>query len=142
MQANIQKRTPKLTAAALLVGAAFVQLGTQQAHAALPATGTTAIPTYEAAGLYWQSPGGTAGCQVKYRKATDRMPPDEFWEDTEETDEEKKERQKRDLEKRGILLADGRVHAAWNQLTTSGRANCTQPNMQNKRRKSRDMVEP
>jgi hypothetical protein len=36
--------------------------------ATLPSTGTAAVTTYEAAGLYWQSPGGTAGCEVKYRK--------------------------------------------------------------------------
>jgi hypothetical protein len=35
----------------------------------LPSTGTRAVPTYEAVGLYWANPGGTAGCQVKYRKA-------------------------------------------------------------------------
>ena len=34
----------------------------------LPSTNTIAVPTYESVGLYWQSPGGTAGCDVKFRK--------------------------------------------------------------------------
>lgn len=79
---------------------------------------------------------------VKYRRFDELMPPDDFWEDTEETKEEFEYRREKDEKKHGILLADGRVHASWNQLTTSGRANCTQPNMQNKRRKYRDMYEP
>jgi hypothetical protein len=29
----------------------------------LPSTGTIAITTYESAGLYWQSPGGTAAAR-------------------------------------------------------------------------------
>jgi hypothetical protein len=36
--------------------------------ATLPSTNTIAIPTYESVGLYWQSPGGTTGCEVKFRK--------------------------------------------------------------------------
>jgi DNA polymerase I-like protein with 3'-5' exonuclease and polymerase domains/uracil-DNA glycosylase len=79
---------------------------------------------------------------VKYRKWNEGLPPDELWEDIEEIEEDAKWRKKKDLKKRGILLADGRVHAAWNQLTTSGRANCTSPNLQNKRRKYRDMYIP
>ena len=55
--------------------ASFLLLGLALAHGAaqaqpaptLPVTGTISIPTYEAVGLYWQSPGGTAGCEVKYR---------------------------------------------------------------------------
>ncbi len=52
-------------ACGLALGAVHAQTST------LPSTGTIAIPTYEAAGLTWQSPGGTAGCEVKYRKSTD-----------------------------------------------------------------------
>jgi hypothetical protein len=47
---------------ALFAGTAFAQSAT------LPTSGTVAIPTYESVGLYWQNPGGTAGCQVKFRK--------------------------------------------------------------------------
>ncbi|HXI35728.1 MAG TPA: right-handed parallel beta-helix repeat-containing protein, partial [Burkholderiales bacterium] len=39
----------------------------------LPSTGTKAIPTFESIGLYW-SPGanpGSAGCTVRYRKASE-----------------------------------------------------------------------
>src|SRR4051812_30364348 len=38
------------------------------AHAQLSAAGTIAVPTYEAVGLYWTNPGGTAGCEVQFRK--------------------------------------------------------------------------
>src|SRR4051812_36573996 len=43
------------------------------AHAqTLPSTGIRAVPTYEAVGIYWSSPGATsAGCDVQYRKAGD-----------------------------------------------------------------------
>jgi hypothetical protein len=51
--------------------AAFGQARAQAPAATLPSSGTIAVPTYESAGLYWQSPGGTAGCEVKYRKAGD-----------------------------------------------------------------------
>ena len=36
---------------------------------ALDSTGTRAVPTYEAVGLYWSNPGANSatGCQVKYR---------------------------------------------------------------------------
>src|SRR5688572_16049347 len=59
-------RTLALKAA--LSGATVATLQAQAQTATLPSTGTTAVPTYEAVGLYWQSPGGTAGCEVKYRK--------------------------------------------------------------------------
>jgi hypothetical protein len=39
------------------------------AQAALSSSGVAAVPTYESAGLYWQSPGGTAGCEVRYRRS-------------------------------------------------------------------------
>ncbi|HYC36444.1 MAG TPA: DUF4214 domain-containing protein [Usitatibacter sp.] len=40
------------------------------AHAqSLPSTNVHAVPTYESAGLYWASPGGTQGCTVRFRKA-------------------------------------------------------------------------
>src|SRR5215203_6834317 len=61
-------RTLAVTLSALLVGTAFYASNVRAQTATLSSTGTIAIPTYEAAGLYWQSPGGTAGCEVKYRK--------------------------------------------------------------------------
>jgi hypothetical protein len=53
---------------AALIWASAATLQLQAQTATLPSTGTSAVPTYEAVGLYWQSPGGTAGCEVKYRK--------------------------------------------------------------------------
>src|SRR5258706_5968447 len=44
------------------------------AHAqSLDSTGVRAVPTYEAVGLYWTSPGAnaTTGCDVKFRKVGD-----------------------------------------------------------------------
>jgi hypothetical protein len=35
----------------------------------LLSTGTRAVATYESVGLYWANPGGTAGCDVRYRKS-------------------------------------------------------------------------
>lgn len=56
----------------LIAGIAAVGPARAQAPAAtLPSTGTIAVPTYEAVGIYWQGPGATAGCEVKYRKAGD-----------------------------------------------------------------------
>jgi hypothetical protein len=52
-----------------LVGAAIVHY---PAHAqSLDASGTRAVPTYEAVGLYWSNPGANAvtGCEVKFRKS-------------------------------------------------------------------------
>ena len=51
-----------------IAGLAFVAT---QAHAQLSNANTKAVPTYEAAGLYWTNPGATAatGCEVKFRKA-------------------------------------------------------------------------
>ena len=37
--------------------------------AATPDPHLRAIPTYESPGLYWQSPGGKAGCRVRFRAA-------------------------------------------------------------------------
>jgi hypothetical protein len=55
---------------ALLVGTALYagNVRAQTPTPTLPTTGTIAVTTYESAGLYWQNPGGTAGCEVKYRK--------------------------------------------------------------------------
>src|SRR5512144_937283 len=40
----------------------------------LSSTGVRAVPTYEAVGLYWSSPGaGSSGCDVQYRKVGDSM---------------------------------------------------------------------
>jgi hypothetical protein len=63
-------RTLATTLSVLVLGTAFYasNVRAQTPTATLPSTGTIAVPTYEAAGLYWQSPGGTAGCEVKYRK--------------------------------------------------------------------------
>jgi len=55
--------------AVLLLGTAMYAQSVRAQTATLPSTGTIAVTTYEAAGLYWQSPGGTAGCEVKYRKS-------------------------------------------------------------------------
>jgi hypothetical protein len=61
-------RTLALSLSALLLGTAFYASNVR-AQSTLPSTNTIAVPTYEAVGLYWQSPGGTAGCEVKYRVA-------------------------------------------------------------------------
>ena len=51
-------------ALACIAAPAFAQI--------LPSTGVRVVPTYEAAGLYWSSPGATAaGCTVQYRKLGD-----------------------------------------------------------------------
>jgi hypothetical protein len=54
----------------LLVGTAMYAQGVraQTPTPTLSSAGTIAVTTYEAAGLYWQSPGGTGGCEVRYRK--------------------------------------------------------------------------
>ena len=54
---------PRTFAAAALV------LAATGAQAQLSSAGTIAVPTYEAVGLYWTNPGGTAGCEVKFRKS-------------------------------------------------------------------------
>jgi hypothetical protein len=41
------------------------------AHAQLSSSGVSVVTTYESAGLYWNNPGGTAGCQVRFRKTSD-----------------------------------------------------------------------
>ena len=71
---NIQAVSPArlrtLAAGSLLIcGLAAVATGARaQAPApTLPSTGTIAIPTYEAVGLTWQSPGASSSCEVKYR---------------------------------------------------------------------------
>src|SRR5690348_17664245 len=60
-------RTLAISLSVLLVGTAFYASNVRAQS--LPSTGTIAIPTYDSLGLYWQSPGGTAGCEVKYRKS-------------------------------------------------------------------------
>ncbi len=60
-------RARTLAGTSLLIVGFAVFCGSAKAQA-LPSTGVAAVPTYEAAGLYWQSPGGSAGCEVKYRK--------------------------------------------------------------------------
>ena len=58
----------RILALVLIAGTALYAGSVRAQSATLPSTGTIAVTTYESAGLYWQSPGGTAGCEVKYRK--------------------------------------------------------------------------
>src|SRR5690606_7368727 len=54
----------------IVAGLAIAFSGSARAQApspTLPTTGTLAVPTYESAGRYWQSPGGSNGCDVRYR---------------------------------------------------------------------------
>src|SRR3954471_7233668 len=60
-------RTLAIALSVLVMGTAFYADNVRAQT--LPATNTIAIPTYESVGLYWQSPGGIAGCEVKYRAA-------------------------------------------------------------------------
>src|SRR4051812_24818291 len=60
----------RTTAGLLALGLALAQ-GAAQAQA-LDGSGVSAVPTYEAAGLYWSNPPGAssaAGCEVKFRPA-------------------------------------------------------------------------
>ena len=41
------------------------------ANAQLSSSGVSAVPTYESVGLYWSNPGGTNGCQVRFRKSSE-----------------------------------------------------------------------
>jgi hypothetical protein len=66
--ARRRARTLAVALSAVLAGAALYAGNVRAQTSTLPSTGTIAIPTYEAVGLYWQSPGGSAGCEVKYRK--------------------------------------------------------------------------
>src|SRR5687768_12471272 len=68
----MQRHVPSILAGApaLVVGLAVAYAGGASAQS-LSSAGTSAVPTYESVGLYWQSPGGTSGCEVKYRKAGD-----------------------------------------------------------------------
>lgn len=79
---------------------------------------------------------------VKLRMYNEKLPDDVLWEDLDETEDDRKARRNRDEDKLGILLPDGRIHPSWNQLTTSGRMNCSDPNMQNWRRWLRDLIIP
>jgi len=54
-------------AASVLVVGGIIACGTAKAQ---DSTGIRAVPTYEAVGLYWASPGANAnGCDVQYRKS-------------------------------------------------------------------------
>src|SRR5687768_8528965 len=73
MRPLADRNTPRVRTLAgslltLLLGTAFYASHVKAQTPTLPSTGTAAVTTYESAGLYWQSPGGTAGCEVKYRK--------------------------------------------------------------------------
>ena len=59
------KSTVIIGRVALAVAATFAAA----AHAQLSSAGTIAVPTYESVGLYWTNPGGTAGCEVQFRKS-------------------------------------------------------------------------
>ena len=65
-------RTLVASLTALLVGTALYagNVRAQTPTPTLPSTGTIAVTTYESAGLYWQGPGGTAGCDSVSRKTT------------------------------------------------------------------------
>src|SRR3954469_7234890 len=60
----------KTTALSIFLAAAAAQ-GVVQAQS-LDSSGVSAVPTYEAVGLYWNSPAGataSGGCEVKFRVA-------------------------------------------------------------------------
>ena len=81
-------RARTLAGASLIVVGLAIAYGSARAQTAtLPSTGTIAIPTYESVGLTWQSPGGTAGCEVKYRKWGDTawVPGLALWYDARDT---------------------------------------------------------
>ena len=61
---------PKVLSAAACIAAGFAVHGAASAQS-LPSTDVAAVPTYESVGLYWQSPGGTSGCEVRYRRSGD-----------------------------------------------------------------------
>ena len=67
MQSHATRRV-RVESVSFLLLAAALAFASGRAHA-LDATGTRAVPTYEAVGLYWSSPGATAagGCEVQYR---------------------------------------------------------------------------
>ncbi|HET9580527.1 MAG TPA: hypothetical protein VFP44_22055, partial [Usitatibacter sp.] len=53
-------------------GALLAIATTPFAQTALSSSGVRAVPTYEAVGLYWSSPGASSsGCDVQYRKVGD-----------------------------------------------------------------------
>src|SRR6185369_14581816 len=51
--------------------AALFGLPFTAAQAQLSSAGTSAVPTYESAGIYWTNPGGTSGCEIRFRKSSD-----------------------------------------------------------------------
>jgi len=64
-------RTPMRTTALSIFFAAATGQGVAQAQT-LDSSGVSAVPTYEAVGLYWNSPAGataSGGCEVKFRVA-------------------------------------------------------------------------
>src|SRR4051812_32053558 len=69
-------RTQAARRAHWLAGASFLFIGLAIANwpaHAIDSAGVRAVPTYEAAGLYWSNPGANAqtGCEVKFRKQGD-----------------------------------------------------------------------
>jgi hypothetical protein len=72
MQRTIPLGAHRLALTSALACAVALTLAHTPAHAqALDASGTRAVPTYEAVGLYWSNPGANAatGCDVKFRKS-------------------------------------------------------------------------
>jgi hypothetical protein len=67
MQRIARVRTLSIALTTLIVGTVLYAKHVNAQTSTLPSTNTIAIPTYESVGLTWQSPGGTAGCEVKYR---------------------------------------------------------------------------
>ena len=64
----MQSRACRLVTGIIAAAVCAFALDAGAQTSTLPSTNTIAIPTYESVGLYWQSPGGTAGCEVKFRK--------------------------------------------------------------------------
>src|SRR6185436_11470396 len=72
-ETQVQRLAIRLAAGFTAIAAAALgfDAAAQTPQPTLPSTNTAAIATYESAGLYWQSPGGTSGCEVKFRKNGD-----------------------------------------------------------------------
>src|SRR5258708_30201072 len=66
MQRRATPARPVWAASVLMVGALIAHSSAK----AQDSSGTRAVPTYEAVGLYWSSPGAnSSGCDVQYRKS-------------------------------------------------------------------------
>jgi DNA polymerase I-like protein with 3'-5' exonuclease and polymerase domains/uracil-DNA glycosylase len=77
---------------------------------------------------------------VKFRRRTEKLPYDPWAEDSEETEAERTYRKKKDVEKYGILLDDGRVHSSFTtHVPVTGRLASNSPNLQNVKINLRNM---